>query len=342
MATFSRIAIDEPTTVDKNAATVQMDRGGTLEEQEIIVIGDCESTVAIARVSTGVPSTHAGLITRSLTYQSSQADNRATVYQSTAGDLNVTAAQGGTWNIGTVTTVSSLAGIVTVGEYSTAAPAANSTGLVVRIASPSTGPFQMSSLGGRVEVGEYSTATPATGSTGLIVRVASPSTGPFQMSSLGGVVNVQQNSTVWQGQVTIKDSSGVNVPASTALPVNGAVGLHVRQVYPTILSTAFSTIGNGSTSSTVVSSAAGVRHKVFAYSITSTVQAVNSLSFASGLSNVIWTMQHQSVSSGISGANLAVTPPAWLFATAAAEPLVFKITGSTGSYHLSFSYFSEA
>jgi hypothetical protein len=45
--------------------------------------------------------------------RSSAADLKASVYQSTAGDLLATVSQGGTWNIGTVTTVSSLAGIVT-------------------------------------------------------------------------------------------------------------------------------------------------------------------------------------------------------------------------------------
>ena len=50
----------------------------------------------------------------------------------------------------------------------------------------------------------------------------------------------------------------------------------------------------------------------------------------------------QSLSSGISGANLAVTPPAWIFATAASEALNFKVTGTTGTYHVSVAYFVEA
>lgn len=164
-----------------------------------------------------------------------------------------------------------------------------------------------------------------------------------QNSTIGDLLaSVQQNSTAWQTQAKIQDSSGVGPNIVGTRPSTGAQGFAVRQVLNDLQSTGYSTIGNNSTSSTVVSSAAGLRHKVYAYSITSTVQAVNTLSFASSLANPIWTMQMQSISSGISGANLAVSPPAWLFATEAASPLVFKVTGTTGTYHLSFSYFTEA
>lgn len=162
-------------------------------------------------------------------------------------------------------------------------------------------------------------------------------------STMGALLaQVAQNSTVWQTQAKIQDSSAVTFVGSTSRPSTGVQGLVVRHVLNDLQSTAFSTMGNNSTSSTIVSSAAAIRHKVYAYSITSTVQAVNTLSFASSLGNPIWQIQLQSISSGIAGANLAVSPPAWLFATEAASPLVFKVTGTTGTYHLSFSYFSEA
>ena len=162
-------------------------------------------------------------------------------------------------------------------------------------------------------------------------------------STIGDLLaSVQQNSTVWQTQAKIMDSSAVSPNIVGTRPTTGAQGFAVRTVLNDLQSTAFSTIGNGSTSATVVSSVASQRIKVYAYSITSTAQAVNTLTFASSLGNAIWHIQMQSVSSGISGANLAVSPPAWLFGTAANEPLVFKVTGTTGSYHLSFSYFVEA
>jgi hypothetical protein len=172
-----------------------------------------------------------------------------------------------------------------------------------------------------------------------------PSTQSIQVknSTIGDLLaSVQQNSTVWFTQAILRDSSGTGLVGTTTRPSTGAQGLVVRHVLNDLQSTCFSTLGNNSTSSTIVSSAAGLRHKVFAYSITSTAQAVNTLSFASSLANPIWVMQMQSISSGITGANLAVSPPAWLFATEVASPLVFKIGPSTGTYHVSLSWFSEA
>ena len=164
-----------------------------------------------------------------------------------------------------------------------------------------------------------------------------------QNSTIGDLLaSVQQNSTVWQTQAVIRDSSGVAYAGLTSRPSTGAQAMPTREVLNNLLSTCFSSLGNNSTSATVVTSAASLRHKVYAYSITSTAQAVNTLSFASSLGNPIWQVQMQSITSGITGANLAVSPPAWLFATEAASPLVFKVTGSSGTYHVSFSYFSEA
>lgn len=162
-------------------------------------------------------------------------------------------------------------------------------------------------------------------------------------STIGDLLaSVQQNSTVWQTQAKIQDSSGVSPNIVGTRPTTGAQGIATREILNDLQSTCFSTQGNNSTSNTVVSSVANQRVKVYAYSITSTAQAINTLSFASSLANPIWQVQMQAISSGITGANLAVSPPAWLFGTAVNEPLVFKVTGTTGTYHLSFSYFVEA
>ena len=308
-------------------------------------------------------------VTQTRLFDSSQVAINASTAAPATGDNGLIVRQVG---YSTVIAISSISGAVTVGPNSTAAPASNDTGVVVRQVGYST-TVNVSSLAGVVTAAPISSsgvsmstdADPASTKQGLIVRQVGFSTiaavssvsgrvatmpfstgwassAGFHVEATSGALLVGAGSTVWQTQAHIIDSSGVIIGASTAMPVNGQTGLHVRQVTPTLLSTAFSTQGNGSTSNTVVSSAAGLRHKVYAYSITSTVQAINSLSFASGLSNVIWTMQMQAMSSGIAGANLAVSPPSWLFATDAGAPLVFKETGTTGTYHLAFSYFSEA
>src|SRR6185436_6950404 len=162
-------------------------------------------------------------------------------------------------------------------------------------------------------------------------------------STIGDLLaSVQQNSTVWQTQAKIQDSSGVSPNIVGTRPSTGAQGFAVRPVLNDLQSTCFSTLGNNSTSSTLASSVAAQRVKVYAYSITSTVQAINTISFASSLATPIWQVQMQAMSSGITGVNLAVSPPAWLFATAASEALVWKCTGSTGTYHVSVAWFTEA
>lgn len=252
----------------------------------------------------------------------------------------------------TIVAVSSLAGLVTAAPISSsgvsmstdAEPASTKQGLIVRHV-------------GRINIGSTATDNVVNVSSLAGIAAVRPSDTSWLSSagahfnSSGGLI-VDQGSTVWiVSQVSsvagvlksqIMDSSNVTPNIVGTRPSTGAQGIAVRSVLNDLNSTCFSTMGNNSTSSTIVSSAASVKVKVYAYSITSTAQAVNTLSFASSLANPIWQVQMQSISSGITGANLAVTPPAWLFATEAASPLVFKVTGTTGTYHLSFSYFVEA
>lgn len=299
--------------------------------------------------------------------RSSAADMIATVKNSTIGELLASVQQNSTvWQVqlgvySTIAAVSSLAGLVVVGPNSSAAPNAGDSGLIVRQVGYST-TINVSSLAGpvitRSSAADQLVTVYQSSYSGLLARVQNSTIGDLlasvqqnstvwqvqaHNSSIADLLaSAQQNSTVWQTQAKIQDSSAVGFVGTVTRPTTGMQGLAVRGILNDLQSTAFSTQGNGSTSNTVVSSVAGQRIKVYAYSITSTAQAINTLSFCSSLANVIWTMQMQSFSSGIAGANLAVTPPAWLFATAAAEPLVFKETGTTGSYHLAFSYFTEA
>lgn len=251
------------------------------------------------------------------------------VHQSTAADLNVTVA-----GYSTIATVST--GSVRV-HQSTAAD------LRATVAQAST--VWAAQVDGRVRaqnstIGDF-LASVQQNSTVWAVQVDGRVRA--QNSTISDLLaSVQQNSTTWFAQASIRDSSGVAFNGVTTRPTTNAQGLSVRMVLNDLQSTTLSTIGNNSTSSTIVSSAAGVRHKVYAYSVTSTVQTANTLTFASSLANPLWHVVLRAISSGITGANMSVTPPAWLFATEASSPLVFKITGSTGSYHLSFSYFTEA
>ena len=263
--------------------------------------------------------------------------------QSSAADLNVTVA-----GYSTITTVST--GSVRV-HQSTAADLNVTVAGYSTIVSVSTGSVRVhqstyTDLGGLMRLADRDQSTnvaavlnaaPASTVYGLAVREVGGAAGTEYTEGDVDATITGKAQLIENGADTLRAVQG-----STSRPSTGALGVLTREVLNNLLSTAFSTLGNNSTSSTIVSSAAGLRHKVYAYSITSTAQAINTLTFASSLANMVWTMQMQSISSGISGANLAVTPPAWLFATEAASPLVFKVTGSTGTYHVSFSYFSEA
>lgn len=314
MPTFSNIGLAEPSTITNRVGAVTLARGTTNEQQEILVLGDPDTSNALAAVlNAGPASTAWGLVVRQLDSTVSIAAGSTLAVrplQSSAADLQVTAT-----------------------------PAAGST-FAVR-------PLQSSAADLQV------TVTPAVGST-FAVRALQSSAADLNVtvsgystiatvSTLQGRVLSDQNSTTWFTQAAIRDSSGVGLGGSTTAPSTGAQGLVVRSVLNNLQSTGLSTLGNNSTSSTLVSSAASLRTKVYAYSIVSTVQAVQTLTFNSSAgTNVLWALQLQSISSGIAGANLAVTPPAWLFATEAGSPLVFKVTGTTGTYHVSVSYFQEA
>jgi sulfur carrier protein ThiS len=302
--------------------------------------------------------------------------------------------------------VSSLAGQVSVGEYSTTAPAVGSTGLVVRLASTGVRVINssaadllanVSSVAGRVLTDQNSTtwavqvdgrvraqnstigdllASVQQNSTVWAVQVdgrvrAQNSTiGDLlasvqqnstvwavqvdgrvraQNSTIGDLLaSVQQNSTVWQVQAKIQDSSGVSPSVLGVVPSTSAQGLAVRLVDSGLNSTTVTITSTHSTALySLVSSVAAARQKVTAYFIGSTHTNPSTFVFMS--SNVIdrWAVNFGSGSSGITGANLAVGAPSWLFNTDAANALQCRIEGgssvtATVVARVSISWFSEA
>lgn len=276
-------------------------------------------------------------------YQSTFADLRATVHNSTIGDLLASVQQNSSvWQVQAGSTNwPKAAGLSVDSSNVQNVKLDGSTAITIGAIAAGAGRINIGSTATDNVVIARSSAADALGTVyqssygALLANVHNSTIGDL-------LASVQQNSTVWQVQAKIQDSSAVGFVGTVTRPTSGAQGMVVRQVLNGLQSTCFSTQGNNSTGQAVVSSVANQSIKVYAYSITSTVQAVNTLSFASSLANPIWQIQMQSVSSGISGANLAVSPPAWLFATAANEALNFKVTGTTGTYHLSFSYFIEA
>ena len=240
------------------------------------------------------------------------------------------------------------------GDVSTAtAPAAGSSALIVRLPAPLTDStnnairvFQVASSGGasstEVIVRQSTaadlqmTATPAAGST-WNVRALQSSAADFNVSAV-------QGSTVWQTQTRVFTSSGGGVEGSTTTPSTGSVlGFNVRMVQPSgrQSTSVLANIGTAGGSTALISSVAAVKHKVYAFSVTSTVVGPSSCAFVSSAAIERWGLIIGSQSSGVTGANLAIPPPGFLFETETANALNF-LASSTGLYRVSLSWFTEA
>lgn len=84
--------------------------------------------------------------------------------------------------------------------------------------------------------------------------------------------------------------------------------------------------------------------KVYAFSIITTAQVHLAPRFTNGAGTSpteLWRIALQAPSQGIAGANLAVTPPGYLFATAAGETLSL-VLDSASLVHYSVAYFLES
>jgi hypothetical protein len=312
MATVDGIGLQEPSTVTKSLAAALIQRNSSNTYQELMCIADPDSTTssAIAKVLNSVPGSTA-------------------------------------W------------------------------GLVVREADPSTGPFVISSITGPVTVRSSAANFLATiyqsTATDLLARV---NQGVGNSSAADRWrVNVANSSAADYIGVRLVDSSGTgfltpgneytagstyssfagptltfdngsnatfrHVASTTPLPVS------LRSITgPSLLSTGVVITSSNSTAIySLESSAAGVRHKVFAYSLTSTQVTPSTLIFMTGSTTYLWKVAFGSGSSGIAGANLAVSPPAWLFQAASAGALqcVIENAGSTQTIvTLGYSFFTEA
>ena len=173
-------------------------------------------------------------------------------------------------------------------------------------------------------------AAPASTTFGLVARLVGDSTSIIHGNStvLQGTSpwTIAGDSTVFQGGSPWSVNIGTNLQSSAA-PSSGSSGLIVRPVIDTILTTASSN-AFASTSLVIQSSGAALRSYVTAYSITSTVQAPTKVSFYSS-GTMLWPLVLAALSSAVTGANLAVSAPAYLFRTiGAADALTLMDVGS--------------
>ena len=176
-----------------------------------------------------------------------------------------------------------------------------------------------------------------------VAGYVAPST-TVQVSSVGGVVSVVQSNTgTWSVLARVTTSSGGGVEGSTTTPSTGSVlGLNVRTVQPSgrESTSVLANIGTAGGSTEVISSVTGLRRFVYAFSVMSTVTDISSVAFTSS-NKERWGLLLGTQSSGITGANLAVAPPGFLFASDAGEDINLTAS-STGLYRVSLAWFTEA
>lgn len=267
-----------------------------------------------------------------------------------------------------VVNVSSLAGQVSVGEYSTTAPAVGSTGLVVRVASTGVRVINSSAADLNVTVAGYSTTanvsslagnvtvSPVAGST-FATRPLQSSAADLQVTATpaaGSTFNVrplQSSAADLQVTARLNTSSGGAVEGSTTTQSTGSVlGLNVRDVMPSgrQSTTTLITSTHSTALYSLVSSAAGLKQCVTAYFVGSTHTNPSTLIFMSSNAIDRWHVNFGSGSSGITGANMSVNAPDWIFQTDAANALNLRIEGGGSSVtatvvaRVSIKWFTEA
>jgi hypothetical protein len=221
------------------------------------------------------------------------------------------------------------------GNLSSAAQTGNSSGLTVRPVWSSSNVDQPVSA---IITNMQSTSLPAAGSSGLNVWIVGGNRQNIGSTASDNAVSISGNSTVIQGSTAWVIQPGTSFQSTGEISTAGAA-FNVRQAIAP-LNTFASTSALASTVLSCASSVAATRFYVTAYSITSTNQTPAQWGFFSSNATLLWPMTIAALSSAVSGANLAVAPPGYLFRTAAGEALNFKTNGSTViSVQLGVSYF---
>lgn len=144
-----------------------------------------------------------------------------------------------------------------------------------------------------------------------------------------------------RGNPTVTANAGTGtftVAFSPAKPIVLA-DTSATAIVPTTVSGSTSTAGNN----TLVSPEAGQSIKVYAYSITTTAQVHIVPRFTTGASagaTERWRVGLQAPSAGVAGANLAVSPPGYLFAMGTNTTLALYID-TASLVHYAVAYFKE-
>lgn len=289
MATFSNIGIEESSTLTGKVATIVIQRGSSNEHQEILCVGDPNTSNAIAVVGNSAPAGNAfGLGVRLVGGPSSAVDvTIRALLSSTNTDNPVRAILSSTNTDNPVRAILS--------------------------STSSDNPFQINTV---------------LDSSNAAVKVADSANNALRMRLVASDL---------AGSTTV---SVANCQSSVA-PSSNSSAFTVRQVIDNILTTASTNGFAASTSFTIQSSGAALRSYVTAYSILSTNAGPHRIKFYSS-GTMVWPVIFAAASSVVSGANLAVSAPAYLFRTSASEALSLRLgsgASTIAGYQIAVSYF---
>jgi hypothetical protein len=365
MATHGDIGLSQPAaaTTTFKLDSITLDANSTAVHREVMVVGSPETTNALTAVlaaqpnSTawglavrvvGGPSTISDLIVRTVAPSTYGDGGLHRVAQSTASDLLVRPMSPSTYadvGIYRVQNSSALDLRARVDQGIANSSAGDRWSVISAPASTvwaSSAGFHFDSSGGLLITpanaggvdythGSTFTLSSITGPAQMLTANTLPtavSTGQFVAS--WGTLNGAQNSAL----VT---SSGGLIDGSTVTAAHGILGLNVRQVPSSYQSTIVTVQSSNSTVlMTVLSSVAGLTHKVYAYFLGASTSGNNStiIFLSSGLggdaqaAKARWQVVQ---TSGMFGANLAINPTggAFLFKTDASEPLTCRIESAS-------------
>jgi len=121
----------------------------------------------------------------------------------------------------------------------------------------------------------------------------------------------------------------LNADELALTPINIATGKTLKTVTGTV-----------STDTDIVAAVASKRIKVVAFSLISSSATANTITFQSNATDALWTVPLQSIADTMAGANLSVSPPSFLFATAAGEKLTLDVSVAVNITY-SVTYFDD-
>jgi hypothetical protein len=306
----SKITITQGTGTDVDTRTI-----GT-EHRQVVVLGDPAVDVGVAQVMSSDPSSNAtGVVVR---------EPNSTAIVSGLNSVRVRNVIDGT--ISTVVRVDRVMNVVD-GTVSIGRPDIN------RVFNVVDGTITVSGITNRIDV----------------QRVHNVVDGTMTVSGITNRIDVQRVFNVVDGTMTVSGAVTANAGSGT-MAVYFSPSEPTVKVKDTYATSIVSGTASGSTSAvsasgaTIVSPEAGRRIKVYALQLTTTAQVHLTAKFTNGAGTSpteFWRYALQAPSAGISGANLAVTPPGFIFATGVGETLSL-VLDSASLVHYSVAYFKES